>query len=298
MKKSLVILGVIAAFALLALYSSAFTVHQTQQALVLQLGNPVRVESEPGLKFKMPFIQDVRYVDRRILDLDPKPQEVLLSDQKRIRVDSFARYKIVNPLEFIKTAQTDNNFRQIYGNLVNSAVRVEVAKVSLADMLSPKRVKVMDRIFQILKDQAPKFGVELIDLRIGRTDLPDATLQSVYNRMRSERIAEAKEIRARGEELKLTIQAEADRQRTVIIAEANRTSEILRGEGDAGKNKILADAYGKDEEFFRFYRSMEAYGKALSEDTTMVLSPNSEFFRYFNNSGPRVAPVTRQETRQ
>ena len=295
MKKSgLVIFGILIVIGGILLYSAAFTVHQTQQALVLQFGNPVRVESEPGLKFKIPFIQNVREFDRRILDLDPQPQEVLLADQKRINVDSFARYKIVDPLEFLKAAQTDRNFRQVFGSQLNSAVRAEVAKVSLAEILSTKRIEVMNRIFETLKDQAPRFGVELVDLRIGRTDLPDATLQSVYNRMRSDRIAQAAEIRAQGEEQKLTIQAEADRQRTVIFAEANRTSEILRGEGDGGKNKILADAFGKDEEFFRFYRSMEAYGKAFGDDTTMVLSPDSEFFRYFNNSGPRAAPSTRQ----
>lgn len=276
----LVLLGIVAA-------NSLFTVHQTQQALVLQFGNPVRVEREPGLKFKIPFIQNVRYFDRRILDLDPQSQEVLLADQKRVNVDSFARYKIVDPLEFLKAAQTDRNFRQVFGSQLNSAVRAEVAKVSLAQMLSPKRVEVMDQIFQILKTQAPNFGVELVDLRIGRTDLPDATLQSVYNRMRSDRVAQAAEIRAQGEEQKLTIQAEADRQRTVILAEANRESQILRGEGEGTKNKILGDAFGKDPEFFNFYRSMEAYEGAFDDGTTMVLSPDSEFFRYFNEATPK-----------
>ena len=286
MKKSLAIIGVLVILGGIALYSAAFTVHQTQQALVLQFGNPVRVESEPGLKFKIPFVQNVRYVDNRILDLDPQSQEVLLSDQKRINVDSFARYKIVDPLEFLKVAQTDRNFRQVFGSQLNSAVRAEVAKVSLAEMLSPKRVEVMNKIFRILKTQAPNFGVELVDLRIGRTDLPDATLQSVYNRMRSDRIAQAAEIRAQGEEQKLTIQAEADRQRTVILAEANRTSQILRGEGEGTKNQILGDAFDKDPEFFNFYRSMEAYEGAFDDGTTMVLSPDSEFFRYFNEATP------------
>lgn len=293
-KMGLALFGIIIAAGAIIAYSAMFTVHQTQQALILQFGNPVDVVSQPGLNFKLPFIQNVRYFDRRILDLDPQPQEILLSDQKRINVDSFARYKIVDPLEFLKAAQTDRNFRQVFGSQLNSAVRAEVAKVSLADMLSPKRAEVMNLIFEILKTQAPQFGVELVDLRIGRTDLPGTTLQSVYNRMRTDRVAQAAELRAKGEEMKLTIQAEADRQRTVIIAEANRKSEILRGEGDAGKNKILGDAYGKDEEFFRFYRSMEAYGKAFEEGTTMVLSPDSEFFKYFNNSGPGSTPGTRQ----
>jgi membrane protease subunit HflC len=287
MKKSgIVILTVIGVAAIVG-WSSAFTVHQTQQALVLQFGNPVRPVENPGLNFKMPFIQNVRFFDKRILDLDPQPTEILLADQKRINVDSFARYKIVDPLEFLKTAQSDANFRQIFGNLVNSAVRAEVAKSSLADMLSSKRAGVMTKIFNTLAAQAPKFGVELVDLRIGRTDLPDATLQSVYNRMRSDRVAQAAQLRAEGEEQKLTIQAEADRKRTVIFAEANRTSQILRGEGEGTKNKILGDAFGQDPEFFNFYRSMEAYEGAFDDGTTMVLSPNSEFFRYFNEAQPK-----------
>jgi len=281
-KPILAIFGIIVAVAGIVLWSSMFTVQQTQQALILQLGNPVRSISVPGLHFKYPFVQNVVYFDRRILDLDPRPQEVLLNDQKRISVDSFARYKIVNPLEFLKTAQTDANFRKVFGNLLNSAVRAEVAKVSLADMLSSKRADVMQKIFDILRGQSPRFGVDLVDLRIGRTDLPDATLQSVYDRMRSDRVAQAKQLRAQGEEQKLTIQAEADRQRTVILAEANRQSQILRGEGEGKKNQILSDAFGKDPEFFNFYRSMEAYQKAFTDGTTMVLSPDSSFFKYFD----------------
>lgn len=287
MKKSGTVILIIIGVATIVGWSSAFTVHQTQQALVLQFGNPVRPVENPGLNFKMPFIQNVRFFDKRILDLDPQPTEILLADQKRINVDSFARYKIVDPLEFLKTAQSDANFRQIFGNLVNSAVRAEVAKSSLADMLSSKRAGVMIKIFDTLAAQAPKFGVELVDLRIGRTDLPDATLQSVYNRMRSDRVAQAAQLRAEGEEQKLTIQAEADRKRTVIFAEANRTSQILRGEGEGTKNKILGDAFGQDPEFFNFYRSMEAYEGAFDDGTTMVLSPNSEFFRYFNEAQPK-----------
>ena len=287
MKKSGIVILIVIGVATIVGWSSVFTVHQTQQALVLQFGNPVRPVENPGLNFKMPFIQNVRFFDKRILDLDPQPTEILLADQKRINVDSFARYKIVDPLAFLKTAQSDANFRQIFGNLVNSAVRAEVAKSSLADMLSSKRAGVMIKIFDTLAAQAPKFGVELVDLRIGRTDLPDATLQSVYNRMRSDRVAQAAQLRAEGEEQKLTIQAEADRKRTVIFAEANRTSQILRGEGEGTKNKILGDAFGQDPEFFNFYRSMEAYEGAFDDGTTMVLSPNSEFFRYFNEAQPK-----------
>lgn len=271
-------------------YGSLYTVHQTQQALVLQFGNPVGVVREPGLKVKLPFIQDVVYYERRILDLDPPVQQVLLADQKRINVDSFARYRIVDPLEFRKRAQTTTNFRQIMGDRLNSAVRAEVAKVSLADMLSARRAEVMNTIARLLTDQVNEFGVEFIDLRIGRTDLPDETLQAVYNRMRSDRVAQAAQLRAEGEEQKLRIQADADRQRTVIIAEANRQASVLRGEGEGQRNKVLGDAFGQDVAFFDFYRSMEAYGEALGDGTTMVLSPDSEFFRYFGSTPGKDIP--------
>jgi modulator of FtsH protease HflC len=264
--------------------ASLFIVHQTQQALILQFGNPVRVESKPGLKFKLPFVQNVTFYDRRILDLDPPAQEIILNDQKRINVDSFVRYKIVNPLEFLKTAQTDANFRQIFGGRLNAAVRSEVGKVLLGDMLSNKRDDVMQLITDQLKKQAPQFGIEVVDVRIGRTDLPETTSQSVYNRMRSQRIAEAAKLRAQGAELKAKTQADADRERTVIIAEAKKDSQIQRGIGEGAQTTILNNAYGQDEDFFEFYRSMEAYSKAFGEGTTMVLSPDSDFFKFFGKS--------------
>ena len=214
-------------------FSALFTVHQTQQALILQFGNPIRVEREPGLKVKVPFIQNVEFFEKRILDLDPPVQEVLLSDQKRINVDAFARYRIVDPLEFKKRAVTIAAFQQIFGGRMNSIIRTEVARVSLADMLSQNRAVIMGKIADELRRQAPDFGVEVIDVRLGRTDLPDATSQAVYNRMRSARVAQAAQLRAQGEQLKATIQAEADRERTIIIAEATRQSQTLRGEGDA-----------------------------------------------------------------
>ena len=267
--------------------ASIFTVHQTQQALILQFGNPVRVETEPGLKFKLPFVQNVTFYDRRILDLDPPAQEIILNDQKRINVDSFVRYKITNPLEFLKTAQTDANFRQIFGGRLNAAVRSEVGKVLLGDMLSNKRDDVMGLITNQLKKQAPQFGIEVIDVRIGRTDLPDTTSQSVYNRMRSQRIAEAAKLRAQGAELKAKTQADADRKRTVILAEAKKDSQIQRGIGEGAQTSILNSAYGQDKDFFEFYRSMEAYSVAFGEGTTMVLSPDSDFFKFFGNVNGR-----------
>ena len=272
---------VVIGFAAVIVYSSLFTVNQTQQALVLQLGNPKRAIVEPGLNFKMPFIQNVEYYDSRILDLDPPQQQILLADQKRINVDAFARWKITDALEFRKRAVTFANFRQIFGNRLNSAVRGEMAKVSLADLLSDTRVEVMGLITNQMRSQAAEFGVEVIDVRVGRTDLPVETSQAVYNRMRSDRVKEAAQLRAEGEEIKAKIQAEADRERTVILAEANRQGQILRGEGEATRNAVLAEAFGRDAEFFAFYRSMEAYRDSLSSGTTMVLSPDSDFFRFF-----------------
>ena len=280
-KPFLAVFGLIIVVAGVTAYGALFTVHQTQQALILQLGNPIRTVPEPGLHFKLPFIQNVEFYDRRILDLDPPAQEVILLDQKRINVDAFARYKIADPLEFRKRAVTNQNFRQVFGNRLNAAIRAEIGKILLGDMLTEKRAQVMDVISRQMKAQAAEFGTEVIDVRIGRTDLPEATAQAVYNRMRSDRVAHAAKLRAEGEEQKLKIQAIADKDRTIIIAEAQRQSEILRGQGEGERNQILGEAFGQDPEFFDFYRSMEAYGEALGEGTTMVLNPDSEFFRFF-----------------
>lgn len=279
----LVALGVVAVVAGIIGFDSVFTVHQTEQALVMQFGRPVRVEREPGLKFKMPLLQDVEFFDRRILDLDPPAQEVLLADQKRVNVDSFVRYRIIDPLEFKKKAVTQANFTQIFGGRLNAAVRAEVGQIFLSDMLSEKRKGVMAKIAARLKSQAAQFGVEVVDVRIGRTDLPPTTSQAVYRRMNSEREAQARKLRSEGAEIKAKIQANADRVRTVLLADAERTAQILRGEGEGLKTEILNKAYGQDVEFFSFYRSMEAYGVALGEGTTMVLSPTGDFFRYFRD---------------
>ena len=277
---SLIITGAILFVGFIVGQGTLFTVHQAEQALILQFGNPVRVIREPGLNFKIPFIQDVTLYDARVLDLDPPVQEILLADQKRVNVDSFARYKIVDPLEFRKKAGTDANFRQVFGGRLNSAVRNEIGKILLGDMLTEKRDDSMSRISVQMKSQAADFGIEVIDVRIGRTDLPEATSQSVYNRMRSSRIATAAKLRSEGEEQKLKIQAQADKQRTVIIAEAQKQSEILHGEGEGKRTRILNDAYGQDADFFDFYRSLEAMGNAITDGTSMVLSPDSELFNF------------------
>lgn len=286
-RRSLIVAGIVAAVLLFVLLNAIFTVRQTEQALILQFGNPVGVERDPGLKFKMPFIQNVEFFDRRILDLDPPVQEVLLSDQKRINVDAFARYRIVDPLRFRQRAQTDANFRQIFGSRINSVLRTEIARVSLADLLSDQRDELMDRIADQMRAQAPEFGVEVVDLRIGRTDLPEATSQAVFNRMRSARVAQAAQLRAEGEQQKARIQAEADRERTVILAEATRQAQILKGQGDAERTLALNQAFSQDPAFFDFYRSLEAYS-AFGDGTTLVLSPSSDFFRYFMNERGKV----------
>jgi membrane protease subunit HflC len=277
----LVIVGVVLVISAVLANSTMFTVHQASQALVLQFGKPVRVERDPGLKFKVPFVQNVEYFDRRILDLDPQPQEVILQDQKRVNVDSFARYRIVDPLEFRKKVSTDLEFRAVFGGRLNSAVRAEVGKVLLGDMLTAKRADVMYLISEQLKSQGADFGVEVIDVRIGRTDLPETTSQAVYTRMRSSRVALAAELRAKGEEEKAKIQAGADRERTVILANAQKDAEIARGQGEGARTIILNNAFGKDAGFFAFYRSMEAYEKAFSDGTSLVLSPDSDFMRFF-----------------
>jgi len=280
-KTILIAIGAVLAVIAVLVYSAMFAVRQTEQALILQFGNPVRVEQDPGLKFKLPFLQNVEFFDNRILDLDPPTQEVLLADQKRINVDAFARYKITDPLLFRQRATTDANFRQIFGGRLNSVIRTEVAKISLADLLSERRDDIMGKIDKQLKEQAPEFGVELVDVRIGRTDLPEATSQAVYNRMRSARIAQAAQLRAEGEEQRARIQAEADRERTVILADATRTAQGLKGVGDAERIRTLNEAYGRDPAFFDFYRSLEAYGALGGEGSTMVLTPDSDFFRFF-----------------
>ena len=279
----LAILGIILGGAAILGISSMFTVHQTQVAMVLQFGEPKRVITEPGLQFKMPFIQNVIYYDRRILELDPPTQELPLIDQLRIIVDAYARYRIVDPLKFYTTVRTELGLRDRLGGILNAAVRDQLGGSSLAELLTERRSVIMRNISDAVRGRADDFGIEIIDVRIGRTDLPGETSQSVFNRMRSDRVAQAAQLRAEGEEIKARIQAEADRDRTVILAEANRTAEILRGEGEGERNAILGDAYGRDAEFFRFFRSMDAYRAAMTDNsTTMILSPTSDFFRYFN----------------
>ncbi|WP_419798164.1 MAG: protease modulator HflC [Terasakiella sp.] len=281
-KKLIATLVLLVGFAGL-LSSTLFKVTEPVQAIVFQFGDPRRVITEPGLAWKIPFIQEVEYFDKRILNLDPQPEEILLADQKRILVDTYARYRITDPLKFFQSVRFERAFIQRFGSVLNAAVRDSVAKVEMIDLLSDKRIDVMNEIVEKVRQAAPQYGVTLVDVRIGRTDLPAQISQNVFDRMRTDRVQVANRLRAEGEEIKQRITAEAEREKTVILAEARRQSNVLRGEGDAQRNRVLGAAYGQDPEFFRFYRSMEAYREALGEGTSMVLSPDSEFFTYFGS---------------
>jgi membrane protease subunit HflC len=277
----LVLLGLAAA----VLYLSAFIVHQNQQALVLQFGEFVRQEQSPGLKWKLPVLQQVQFFDKRILDIDTEPQTVTVADKKQLVVDSFARYRIIDPLKFYQRLNNEENARRQLGIVLDSSLRLVLGSSSIEAVVRDDRSKLMEEIQQRVNTVAGNYGVEIVDVRIMRADLPQKIGDSVYERMKTERHQEAARFRAEGEEQLRRIKAEADRRVTVIRANAMRDAEQMRGEGDAERNRIFAEAYGKDADFFGFYRSMQAYEHGLkSGDTRMVISPDSEFFRYFNNS--------------
>ena len=283
-KMPLAIIGIVVIVIGVVTSSTLFTVDQREQVIVLQFGEPIRVIREPGLNFKIPFVQNVVHFDKRILDLDPKPEEVILSDQKRINVDAFARYRIVDPLRFLQSVSNEASLRDRLGRTLNSSVREVMGRHDLPDLLSPKRDDIMRDIKDRVNKAGEAFGIEVIDVRIVRTDLPEQIANNVFARMRSERERIANQLRAEGEEIKQTITANADRQRIVILAEANRQGQIQRGIGEGERNRVLGEAFGQDIEFFKFYRRMSAYRESLrGEDTTLILSPDSDFLRYFND---------------
>ncbi len=282
-RKSLLILGVLVILLGIVVSSAAFTVHQTTQAIVLQFGNIKQIYRDPGLHWKLPFIQNVLYYDKRMLNLDPPVESIILSDQKRILVDAFARYRIEDPELFFQRVGTEAGVRQRLGPIVNASLRGVLGKATLASVLSEERDRIMREIQVSVNREAGRFGIELIDVRIGRADFPDQISEAVYGRMKSERDREAAEFRAQGFEQSERIRAGADREATVILAEAKREAEIARGAGEATRTRVLNDAFGQDPDFFSFYRSMQAYEAALSgESTFMVLSPDSEFFDHFS----------------
>ena len=290
MNKGLAVLGVLVLAAGFVAFTSLFVVPQVQQAIVLQFGAPMEAVKDPGLKFKLPW-QNVVYYDKRVLDLDPPKQQVILSDQKRLDVDSYARFKIVDPLLFFQTVKDEMGARSRLSPIINSALRRVLGNETLLSILSDQRISIMASIRQQANDGARPLGMELVEVRIRRADYPEETSLNIYNRMKSEREREAKEFRAQGQEEAQKIRADADKQRVVIVAEAKKQSEMLRGQGDAEAIRIYAEAFGKDPEFFAFYRSMQAYRNAMKGgDTTMVLSPDSDFFKYFKNIEGAPAP--------
>ena len=276
------VLLVILLAALVVGYSSLYAVYQTQQALIVRLGQPVRVVTEPGLHAKVPFIDSVITIDRRILDLEAPAQELIASDQKRLSVDAFARYRIVDVLKFYQTLGSIAGANTQLNNLMNSALRRVLGEATFSEVVRDNRSILMGRIREQLDRDAEPYGISVVDVRIRRADLPEANSQAVYQRMQTERQREAAEFRAQGNQRGQETRARADREVTVLIADATSKAEQTRGEGDATRNQIFADAFNKDRDFFSFYRSMQAYEAAFQHnDTRMLLKPDSEFFRFF-----------------
>jgi membrane protease subunit HflC len=270
--------------ALIVGYGSMFSVYQTQQALVVRLGNPVRVVSEAGLHFKLPFVDTVIAVDRRILDLEAPAQEVIASDQKRLVVDAFARYRIKDPLRFYQTLGSIVGANSQLAILLNSALRRVLGEVTFTHVVRDQRADLMARIRDLVDKEADGYGIQVVDVRIRRADLPEQNSQAVYQRMQTERQREAAEFRAQGAQRGQEIRSRADREVTVLVAEATAKAEQIRGQGDAQRNQIFADAFNRDPDFFAFYRSMQAYEAGLRHnDTRLLLKPDTNFFRYFND---------------
>ena len=290
--------GILALLLLLLLiiigYSSVFTVQQTEQALVVRFGAPVQVVTDPGLHFKVPFTDTVIPIDKRILDLENPAQEVIASDQKRLVVDAFARYRIKNALQFYQSVGSIQAANLQLTTLLNSALRRVLGEVTLIQVVRDQREALMARIRDQLDHEAGNYGIQVVDVRIRRADLPEQNSQAVYQRMKTERQREAAEFRAQGNQKAQEIRSNADRELTVIVAEANSKAEQIRGEGDAERNRLFAEAYGQDPDFFAFYRSMTAYENGFkSNDTRFLLRPDSDFFRFFGGASgkPSAAPA-------
>ena len=278
-------LGIVFVALLFVLANSVYVVSQAEQAIVLQFGEPVRLVKEPGLKIKIPFIQNVILYDTRLLNLDPPAQEVVLNDKKRLDVDSFTRYKIVDPLKFYQTVRNEYQAQSKLAEIVNSSLRKVLGRSTLQELLSEKRTQIMNDISAAVKHDAGQIGVSVADVRIRRADLPVEVLQAINARMKTEREREAKEFRAEGSQEAQKIRAGADKEKTIILADAEKQAQIIRGLGDEQAIKIWNEAAGQDMKFFAFYRSLMAYGNALADgNTSLVLSPESEFFKFFNNS--------------
>ena len=271
------------------IFFSIFIVKEVNQAIVLQFGDPKRILLKPGLNFKIPFIQNVVFLDKRILNLDTPPEEVIASDQKRLIVDAFARFQIIDPLKFYISVGNERVARSRLSTIINSRIRNVLGQQELQTLLSQDRTKQMALIQEGVNNEAENFGIKIVDVRIKRADLPQANSDAIFRRMQTEREREAKEFRAKGAEMAVTITSTADKEVTVILADAEKESQIMKGEGDGQRNKIFAEAFGQDPEFFAFYRAMQAYEKALiGGETSLILSPDSEFFKFFGNIKPKI----------
>jgi modulator of FtsH protease HflC len=286
--------GVIVAAVLVALvtaYSTLFTVHQTRQAIVVRFGQPVDVVTDPGLNYKYPLIETVIYIDKRILDVDSPAQELIASDQRRLVVDAFARYKITKPLLFYQTVGSVEGGNARLLTLLNSALRRVLGEVTLMQVVRDQREELMAKVRSQLEAEAQAFGINIVDVRIRRADLPEQNSQAIYSRMQTERQQEAAQFRAEGSRRSLEIKAKADRDVTVLVAEATSMAERTRGDGDAERNRIFAEAYGRDADFFSFYRAMQAYEQGLQKgDTRLLLRPDSDFFRFFGDPSGKGRP--------
>ena len=271
----------------IAAFQSIFIVQEINQAIVLQFGDPKKIVTKSGLNFKLPFIQNVAYLDKRVLNLDNPPEEVIAADQKRLIVDAFARFQIVDPLKFYISVGNERVARSRLATIINSRIRNVLGQQELQTLLSEDRTKQMALIQEGVNNEAENFGIKIVDVRIKRADLPQANSDAIFRRMQTEREREAKEFRAKGAEMAVTITSTADKEVTVILADAQKKSEIMKGEGDGQRNKIFADAFGKDPTFFSFYRAMQSYEKALigGQDTSLILSPDSDFFKFFGKAG-------------
>ena len=287
MKAQKILLPIIAVIGALVFFS-VFIVKEVNQAIVLQFGDPKKIIIEPGLNFKLPFIQNVVFLDSRILNLDTPPAEVIASDQKRLIVDAFARFQIIDPLKFYISVGNERVARSRLATIINSRIRNVLGQQELQTLLSEDRTKQMSLIQEGVNNEAQNFGIKIVDVRIKRADLPQANSDAIFRRMQTEREREAKEFRAQGAEIAQKIRSTADKDVTVLLANANKKSEIMKGEGDGQRNKIFAGAFGRDPQFFAFYRAMQAYETALiGGETSLVLSPDSEFFKFFGNIKPK-----------
>jgi membrane protease subunit HflC len=271
----------------LLIYTTFFIVKETHQAIVLQLGEPKKIYKDAGLYFKIPLIQNVHFLDKRVIDIDAPAEEVIALDQKRIIVDAYAKFIIIDPLKFYISVGNERVAQSRLASIINAKIRGVLGKENLVNLISTNRNKLMSQITKDVAEEAKDFGIDVIDVRIKRADLPSANSEAIFKRMQTERTREAKEFRAQGFEVGQTIKSIADKEVAIILADARKTAQITRGQGDGLRNKIFAEAFGRDPEFFSFYRAMQSYEKSLisGSETSLVLSPDSEFFRYFGESG-------------